>query len=136
LVEQYQSLNIKTAILGQDKHMNEYWFFKDDMGRIFIKYFETDEDGLRWGFIDEDEQLDVLMESLNIKGIREKKLQENLRKLRIQIKMKKAKKPKTDEATNNQEDEEMFDEEKDNNNDATEETKGKRHHLFQNDSYE
>ena len=44
------------------------------------------------------------MDSLNAKGIREKKLQESLRKLRFSIKMKKSKKPSSaqkngDEAT-------------------------------------
>ena len=36
-MEQYQGLNIKTTVLGQDAHMNEYWFFKDDPSRLFIK---------------------------------------------------------------------------------------------------
>lgn len=30
LMESYHSLNIRTSVLGQDAHMNEYWFFKDD----------------------------------------------------------------------------------------------------------
>jgi len=37
IVEAYQSLNIKTCALGQDAHMNEYWYFKDDPTKIFIK---------------------------------------------------------------------------------------------------
>ena len=37
IVEQYQSLSIKTSILGQDASMNEYWFFKDDPTKIFVK---------------------------------------------------------------------------------------------------
>lgn len=37
IVEQYQSLSIKTSVLGQDASMNEYWFFKDDPTKIFVK---------------------------------------------------------------------------------------------------
>lgn len=37
IIEQYQSLNIKTGVLGSDANMNEYWFFKDDPTKIFIK---------------------------------------------------------------------------------------------------
>jgi len=37
IVESYQSLNIKTCVLGQDAHLNEYWYFKDDPTKIFIK---------------------------------------------------------------------------------------------------
>ena len=37
IVEQYQSLSIKTAVLGQDASLNEYWFFKDDPTKIFVK---------------------------------------------------------------------------------------------------
>jgi len=46
-----------------------------------------------WSFIDEEDQFDQLLDSLNAKGVREKKLQESLRKIRFSIKMKKSKKP-------------------------------------------
>jgi len=37
LMESYHNLNIRTSVLGQDGHMSEYWFFKDDPSRLFIK---------------------------------------------------------------------------------------------------
>jgi len=45
-----------------------------------------------WVFIDEEDKFDQLLDSLNIKGIKEKRLQESLRKLRFSIKMKKGRK--------------------------------------------
>ena len=47
-----------------------------------------------WYFIDEEEQFEKLIEACNIKGIRERRLQENLRKLRDRLKLKKTRKPK------------------------------------------
>lgn len=80
-------------MLGQDKNLNEFWFFKDDPTRLYSKFAESDDQPVRWGFIDEEEAFEQLLESLNARGIREKKLQENLKKIRNQLKMKKAKKP-------------------------------------------
>jgi hypothetical protein len=36
-MENYHGLNIRTSVLGQDAHMSEYWFFKDDPQRLYIK---------------------------------------------------------------------------------------------------
>lgn len=91
IVEEYQSLSIKTNMVGQDKDMNEYWFFKDDPSKLYIKLIENNQ----WMFISEEEKFEQLFESLNVKGIREKKLQETLKKIRISLKMKKVKVNKT-----------------------------------------
>ncbi len=42
VMEQYHGLNIKTSVLGQDAHLNEFWFFKDDQMRLFIKKLVTE----------------------------------------------------------------------------------------------
>ena len=45
-----------------------------------------------WFYIEEEEKYEQLVESLNPKGVREKKLQENLKKIKNHLKLKKAKK--------------------------------------------
>ena len=45
-----------------------------------------------WHYYDREEQVEELLNCLNIKGQREKKLQENLRKVSDRLKLKKAKK--------------------------------------------
>lgn len=138
LVDSYQSLNIKTTMLGQDKDMNEYWLFKDEPSRLFIK--KADDSDMSWHYINEEEEFDQLFESLNIKGIKEKKLQETLKKVRQTLKMKKAKKPSAQKLQEDDEDEEMADESKPVEKDDDEvdlNVEGEdRHHLFENDNFE
>lgn len=50
--------------------------------------------GFRWFYYDEDILYEKLLESCNLKGIRERKLNESLRKLRDRLKLKKSKRPK------------------------------------------
>lgn len=45
-----------------------------------------------WFFYDDEDEFEKLIESCNIKGIRERKLQENLRKIRDRIKLRKSRK--------------------------------------------
>lgn len=45
-----------------------------------------------WYYIEDEDKYEQLVESLNPKGIREKKLQENLRKIKNHLKLKKTKK--------------------------------------------
>ena len=52
----------------------------------------------QWFFYDEEIQFYKLLESCNIKGIRERRLNENLRKVAERLKLKKMKKPKADAA--------------------------------------
>lgn len=54
---------------------------------------EPVEPNFSWFYYDEEEEFDKLIESCNVKGIRERKLQENLRKIRDKMKLKKSKKP-------------------------------------------
>jgi hypothetical protein len=111
--------------------MSEYWFFKDDPMRLFSKRLVTDEDGqtYKWFFIDREDEFEQFFESLNPKGIREKKLIENLKKIRISLKMRKSKKREDDDEKQNSEDQDM--------EAPDEESKrGDRHHLFENDDFE
>ena len=56
-----------------------------------------------WHYYEREDQVEELFDSLNIKGMRERKLQENLRKVKERLKLKKAKKvatkPVPEEAT-------------------------------------
>ena len=45
-----------------------------------------------WFYIEDEEKYEQLVESLNPKGVREKKLQENLKKIKNHLKLKKPKK--------------------------------------------
>jgi hypothetical protein len=116
-------------MLGKDADRNEYWFFKEEPAKLFIKKFEEVKKDLalmeidenqdhidipeivepkfQWFFYDEEDELDKLVEGCNTKGIRERKLQENLRKIKDRMKLKKGKgKPKADEtAAQNKEEE-------------------------------
>jgi len=74
-------LSLKPPFLGLDVHKNEYWDFCNEM---YVKY----RDNGKWGkFITEDEvaQLD---DSLCVKGIRERKLKENLKKVKGKLRLK------------------------------------------------
>ncbi len=50
------------------------------------------EDAVSWHYIDEGAKFDQLVESMNAKGIRERKLLEGLKKCKDRMKLKKAKK--------------------------------------------
>jgi hypothetical protein len=63
---------------------------------------ETNQLIFKWFFVDEEEKFDQLFESFNLKGIREKKLVESLKKIRQSIKMKKSKKAKAEEEAANE----------------------------------
>lgn len=77
-------------MLGKDVKRNEYWFFKEELSKIFVKQIEKpdmmeidegaedlanfQEERVNWFYYDEEDELQKLMDSLNPKGIREKKL--------------------------------------------------------------
>lgn len=116
-------------MLGKDADKNEYWFFKEDPGKLFVKKVEFQQlaeeeekkevvqintEGIRdvemaeetapiqprffWAFYDEEEELERLIEACNSKGVRERKLQEGLRKIKDRLKLKRSKKePKKEE---------------------------------------
>jgi len=50
------------------------------------------EEKIQWFYYDEEDEFSKLVESMNPKGIREKKLHENLKKLGDRMKLKKSKK--------------------------------------------
>ena len=41
LNEQAHKTSIKNQMLGKDCERNEYWFFKEEPGKLFIKKFES-----------------------------------------------------------------------------------------------
>lgn len=51
-----------------------------------------------WYYIEEEEKYEQLVESLNPKGVREKKLQENLRKIKNHLKLIKTKKSSSEKS--------------------------------------
>lgn len=81
-------------MLGKDANRNEYWFFKEEPSKIFIKIIEKVpviipmevdaneepaewmdyEDKVSWCFYDEEDEFNKLVDSMNSKGVREKKL--------------------------------------------------------------
>jgi hypothetical protein len=46
----------------------------------------------KWYYYDDSAQFERLIEACNLKGIRERRLQENLRKIKDRLKLKKVKK--------------------------------------------
>jgi chromosome segregation ATPase len=40
LNEQAHKTSIKTSMIGKDADKNEYWFFKEEPGKLFVKKFE------------------------------------------------------------------------------------------------
>ncbi|KAL6650576.1 hypothetical protein ACP70R_009501 [Stipagrostis hirtigluma subsp. patula] len=61
--------------LGKDRFYNRYWFFKRE-GRLFVESADSKE----WGYYSTKQELDALCGSLNIKGIRERALKQQLDK--------------------------------------------------------
>ncbi|KAI4962512.1 hypothetical protein ZWY2020_031033, partial [Hordeum vulgare] len=58
--------SVRTSPLGKDRFYNRYWFFRRE-GRLFVENADSKE----WGYYSTKEELDALIGSLNIKGIRE-----------------------------------------------------------------
>lgn len=85
-------------MLGRDAARNEYWFFKEEPNKLFVKQIHKDIDdesmqevitGHDWLYYDSEEEIELLIRSLNNKGIREKKLMEILKKIHDKLKLKK-----------------------------------------------
>lgn len=77
---------------------------------------EPTEPKFEWRYFDEEEEFDKLIEGCNQKGIRERKLQENLKKIRDRVKLKKSSKKQREESkeeTKDESKEETLDEQKD-----------------------
>ncbi|KAG8058996.1 hypothetical protein GUJ93_ZPchr0002g25523 [Zizania palustris] len=80
LETEIEKLSICSSPIGKDRHYNRYWFFRRE-GRLFVESADSRE----WGYYSTKEELDALMSSLNIKGIRERALKRQLDKLYIKI---------------------------------------------------
>ena len=166
LQEKTFSAAIKTTMLGQDAAKSEYWHFKDDRGRIYVRTEEEvpvlpvksstvvkdiemedkeqdagdsqgvdaaggsplsqgiggeedihlgeEEIGLtetkyHWFYYEDEDQFEALLQGLNPKGLKERKLQEGLRKIKERLKLQKPKKVKTQEPAAEQKEEQKTD---------------------------
>ncbi|XP_066345771.1 uncharacterized protein [Miscanthus floridulus] len=69
--------------LGKDRFYNRYWFFMCE-GRLFVESADSRD----WGYYSTKEELDALLGSFNIKGIRERALKRQLDKLYDKIRLK------------------------------------------------
>jgi Williams-Beuren syndrome DDT (WSD), D-TOX E motif len=79
--------SIKTTQLGRDCEKNEYWYFKEEPSKMFVKRPEGE-----WFYYENETEINALFVSLNPKGIREKKLIENSKKILDKLKVKRARK--------------------------------------------
>lgn len=75
LETEIEKLSIRSSPLGKDRHYNRYCFFRRE-GRLFVESADSRE----WGYYSTKEELDALMGSLNVKGIRERALKRQLEK--------------------------------------------------------
>ncbi|KAG0569549.1 hypothetical protein KC19_6G098800 [Ceratodon purpureus] len=80
LEREMEKLFVLTTPIGKDRFHNRFWFFNRE-GRLFV---ESD-DSSRWGYYAAKEELDALIGSLNVKGIREKALHKQLEKYQDKI---------------------------------------------------
>uniref|UniRef100_A0A0E0CLZ5 DDT domain-containing protein n=1 Tax=Oryza meridionalis TaxID=40149 RepID=A0A0E0CLZ5_9ORYZ len=75
LETEIEKLSIRSSPLGKDRHYNRR------EGRLFVESADSKE----WGYYSTKEEFDVLMSSLNVKGIRERALKRQLDKLYSKI---------------------------------------------------
>jgi hypothetical protein len=83
--------SIKNQTLGKDADKNEYWFFKEEPTKLFIKKYEVKREDcmdidegnddiehkdptFEWFYYEEEEEFEKLIEACNLKGIRERRL--------------------------------------------------------------
>lgn len=86
LNDQIWKVSLKVSIIGRDLE-NEYWFYKDDPTKLYVKDLSTSE----WGYYNDEDTILELENSLITKGSKERKLYEGLRKLKGKMKIKKSK---------------------------------------------
>lgn len=79
-------VSLKVSIIGRDLN-NEYWFFKDEPSKLYVKELNTNQ----WGYYGDEESIVELENSLITKGVRERRLYEGLRKLKGKMRIKKSK---------------------------------------------
>jgi len=78
--------SVKTSQLGRDGDRQEYWYFREEPSKVFVK-----KQGQHWFYYEHESEIELLFNSLNSKGIRERKLLENSRKILDKLKVKKTK---------------------------------------------
>lgn len=86
LNDQIWKVSLKVSIIGRDLE-NEYWFYKDDPTKLYVKDLSNSE----WGYYNDEDTILELENSLITKGSKERKLYEGLRKLKGKMKIKKSK---------------------------------------------
>ena len=91
LAAEMSQIAVRPALLGRDCEKNEYWFFKEEPGRLYVKACAADSSECRWEFYDDSESFEQLVAGLVPKGVREKELHENLEKLRGRLRFEKQK---------------------------------------------
>lgn len=88
---------IRTSVLGKDADRHEYWHFKDDAEKIYVRLdfpilsepdpmtgvSEVLSHKFTWYYIEDEDKYEQLVDSLNPKGIREKSYKKILKRLRI-----------------------------------------------------
>ncbi|TVU14415.1 hypothetical protein EJB05_37882, partial [Eragrostis curvula] len=77
-----QHQSVWPSPLGKDRFYNRYWFFGSE-GRLFVEGAGSKE----WGYYSTKEELDALLGSFNVKGIRERALKQQLNRSYDQISM-------------------------------------------------
>lgn len=83
LNDQIWRVSLKVGIIGRDL-TNEYWFFKDEPTRLYVKDITQNV----WGYYNDEESIIELENSLISKGIREKRLIDGIKKIKGKLKMK------------------------------------------------
>ena len=63
--EQLWKISLKPSMVGEDSDKNEYWFFKEDLGKLYVKEKETGD----WKMYDDEESVVTLEASLTSKGL-------------------------------------------------------------------
>ena len=76
-------VSLKISVIGRDLN-NEYWFFKDEPSKLYVKDLLTN----TWGYYNDEESILALENSLLTKGTKERKLYEGLRKLKGKMRIK------------------------------------------------
>ncbi|RLM65315.1 hypothetical protein C2845_PM16G08200 [Panicum miliaceum] len=75
LETEMEQQSVRSSHLGKDRLYNRYWFFRCE-GRLFVESADSKD----WGYYSTKEELDALLGSFNIKGIRERALKRQLEK--------------------------------------------------------
>nr|CAB3487110.1 unnamed protein product [Digitaria exilis] len=73
LENEMEQQSLRPSHLGKDRLYNRYWFFRHE-GRLFVESADSKE----WGYYGTKEELDALLGTLNIKGVRERALKRQL----------------------------------------------------------